>query len=266
MSLCLLAIADCKSSIHVGSEWFGLFSYAADNSEPCVAYTEDTLPTGFTDSQLVTARVASLMVVVAGLALWMVLVFSPFCRSLNGVWPKLFGICTALIIGNLQLLNAAKFVRFVLDGYPEEKVFYEKKGVVFCSIFFWFLTAVAISLCGVKPLPRRMDGSSGNNDYTRGGTNRSSIMRRKSNLKTKLEPLPEGKDETESPSSSRVIHLLVYETASEDTNETKDTTKDIEGGGELGRSISVDTPETNEMEDIEIVLSESDEEGTAPPL
>jgi hypothetical protein len=258
--LCLLVIADCKSSIQVGSEWFGLFSYAADNSESCVAYTEDSLPTGLTltDSQLVTARVASLIVVLAGLVLWMVLVFSPFCRSLNGVWPKLISISTALIIGNLQLLNVAKFVRFVLDGYPEEKVFYEMKGVIVFSIIFWFLTAIAISLCGVKPLPRPIIDESNNNFSSARSTSRSSIVRRKSESK-KLESLPEGK-EPES-SSSRVLHLLVYQTTSEDTNETNGTTKDVEEGG-LGRSISVDTPETNEMEDIEIVLTES-EEGTA---
>jgi hypothetical protein len=152
LALCIFLIVDCKASINVSSEWLGLFSHARDEADSCITYAKDSLEL-LKDPQLPTAQVSSVIVVLLGFPLWLSLMLSPFWKCPNGVWPKIISIAISVVIGNLQLLTVVKFIRFVLDAYPEQKVYYNNKGIIVCSVLFWFLTAIAISLCGVKPAP-----------------------------------------------------------------------------------------------------------------
>jgi hypothetical protein len=150
LALCIFLIADCKASINVSSEWLGLFSHSRDEADSCMTYAKDPLEL-LKDPQLPTAQVSSVIVVLLGFPLWLSLMLSPFWKFPNGVWPKIISIAISVVIGNLQLLTVVKFIRFVLDAYPEQKVYYNNKGIIVCTVLFWFLTAIAISLCGVKP-------------------------------------------------------------------------------------------------------------------
>jgi hypothetical protein len=132
------------------------------------------------------------------------------------------------MIGNLQLLNVVKFVRSILDAYPNDKVFYQSKGIVVCSVLFWFLTAIAIGLCGVKPMSAPVNRRVPNQ------------QERSSNNEISKAASEDTKDTKEDVANE------LYNSSSEDTP------RDLEVGKvELHHAAS----EEPEMEEIEIELS-----------
>jgi hypothetical protein len=228
---------DCKSSVQVSSQWLGWFSHATD-SDSCISYyAEEESELDLTkDSQFRIAQVTSVMVFLLGLPLWLALVASPFLKFLNDVWPKITSIVISLIIGNLQILNVVKFVRSVLDvAYPDDKVYYQSKGIVVCSVLFWFLTAIAIGLCGVKPMPAPVNN-----------------RRVPSNRERSSNEISKAASEDTKDTKEDVANEL-YISSSEDTP------RDLEVGKvELHHTTSEET----EMEEIELSLSASAGEDT----
>jgi hypothetical protein len=215
---CLVFIFDCKSSIYVAGEWHGLFTHASDDSGSCVSYRNHPLPNlPSDDPQLLAAQIGSAVVLLLGVPLWICLAASPCWKCPNQVWPKIISIIVALLIGNAQLFSVVKFIRRVLDAYPEEKAYYDRRFVVMGSVFFWLLTGVAIGLCGVKP--------------------------------------PEITNQLRTPvvNSSSSAGKTLTKSPSEDTKETKDAAELID----LHPSISLETKETNDLEEGMIQIRNS---------
>ena len=152
MIFCLFLLSTCSLKVE-GHGQFGHFSQSSgsdgDITPFCIRYSgfEDSLDI---DKQFRMAQVSALIVVPLGFIMCLVLVMAPFIRRLNGVWAKLLGVANSLVCGNLQLLSVAKFIRFFIDAFPDSDVRYDNRFIAFGSVFFWLLTAITISICGVK--------------------------------------------------------------------------------------------------------------------
>lgn len=162
--LCIILIADCKSSIHILTARVGLFSYSETPSSQCISYSKSPAGTAYhlelpQDKRLDTAQNSSLVVLAFGAMLWLFLAVTIFIPRLNSVWPKLMSIAVALVLGNVQMLSVIKFLRYTFDAFPDYStdVHYASRGLVFFSVGMWFATAALIGMCGVvtsRPLSR----------------------------------------------------------------------------------------------------------------
>jgi hypothetical protein len=159
--LCIILIADCKSSIQIVDTRVGLFSYSETPSSQCISYSKP--PDGITyhlelpqDQQLDTAQNTSLIVMTFGALLWLFLAVATFVPRLNLVWPKILSITVALVLGNIQMLSVIKFIRYTIDAFPDYStdVHYASRSLVVFSVGMWFATAVFIGMCGIVMDPR----------------------------------------------------------------------------------------------------------------
>jgi hypothetical protein len=102
------------------------------------------------DKEFRMAQVAAFLVIPLGMVMIVLLFMAPFFRHLNGIWSKIIGLTLSLVTGNLQLLSVVKFLRFFLDEFEDSNIYYQSRFVVYGSVVFWLLTAVAICIFGVK--------------------------------------------------------------------------------------------------------------------
>lgn len=158
--LCIILIADCKSSIQILTARVGLFSYSETPSSQCISYSKPPAGAAYhlelpEDQQMDIAQTTSLVVLAVGAMLWLFLVFATFVSRLNSVWPKVWSITAALVLGNVQMLSVIKFIRFTVDAFPDYStdVRYVSRGLVVCSVGMWFATAIFIGMCGVDMDP-----------------------------------------------------------------------------------------------------------------
>lgn len=154
MVCCLLLLCTCKFSIQVQDiGQFGFISYIDTNSttNQCVSYlaTNASLYVDM-NRHFRMAQVSAFIVIPTGFILMVVLFLTPFSRRLNGIWSRLLSVTGALIAGIIQLLSVVKFIRYFLHAYDGVQVRYQSRMVVYGSIVFWLLTAITVSLCGVK--------------------------------------------------------------------------------------------------------------------
>ena len=154
--LCIVLIADCKSSIQILTARVGLFSYSETPSSQCISYSKPPAGAAYhlelpQDQRLDTAQNSSLVVLAFGSMLWSFLAFAIFIPRLNNVWPKLLSIAVALVLGNVQMLSVIKFLRYTFDAFPDYStdVHYASRGLVVFSVGMWFATAAFIGMCSV---------------------------------------------------------------------------------------------------------------------